>query len=283
MSRSHLRPWMAAVFVLLISAATSRAALLAPYGNPPYNNSPANDPAGSAYLNPLPASYRVAGDCPWVIPALQAQGFTKANNWTINTQALVGDIELDVYMPWTNLRPGFTQGTIVRPSANVPGQGGAAIGLGYDPDPSAGSNDPSGVGVHWLQVIHTNNPLDLAWAQANGVNAGGGYYNYIDDQGNPAFDPYYDTQAAANTTDFVDRPSRNLGTNIDWQAQVFIATETLNNPLDRSQGGTLTLYDGVWWGFTLVAPVPEPASILLAGCGLGCLVVVAWRNRSGRN
>ena len=176
--------------------------------------------------------------------------------------------------------PGVTQGTIVRPAQNVAGQGGVAIGLGYDADTSVGSLDPTGAGVHWVQVIHTNDPLNLAWVQANGVNAGGGYYNYIDDEGNPAFNPYYDTLAAANSTDFVDRALRILGGNVDWQAQVFLATETLTNPLDRSQGGTLTLYDGVWWGFALVAPVPEPASIILAGCGLGCLVVVVWRKHA---
>ena len=86
--------------------------------------------------------------------------------------------------------------------------GGANFGIGYH----SKAGDPTD-SVHWVQVIHTNDPLGRAKDFA--VNEGNGFFDYIDDipdAGKPA-NPYYDVAtegAAANSTDFEDRPVARL-------------------------------------------------------------------------
>ena len=47
------------------------------------------------------------------------------------------------------------------------------------------------------------------------------------------------------------------------QFQVFLAT-------DNARTKTLTIYDGVWWGYEAAASVPEPSTwiLLASGCGI---------------
>jgi hypothetical protein len=270
------------------------AALLIPNGNPTGAN-PASQWNGSSTLVPSPASYRVAGDCPWIIPALNAEGFNAANLWTINTVALNGDITLGTYVPWVNTDPAITQGAFNFPAEGKLGFGGANIGLGYNPK----AGDPTGAGVHWIQVIHTNSPSAFGTGNAGGVPVGG-YTNYIDNgyNGNAGNgfnpptpnNPFYDDLGAgyaANSTDFVDAPARVIANGVDWQAQVFVATWAPNNANDRTKGGTITLYDGVWWGFQLAVAagvtdvflVPEPTTVVMWSVFISLAMLVGHLRR----
>ena len=212
---------------------------------------------GYTVLNVDPANYRTRGNCPWLLPALNAQGFNAANGWAINFFALTGGLELDTYLPWVDTAPAITQGAFNFGADPNPGYGGDELGLAYKPQ----GRDPAGNGVHWIQVIRTNDPS--SFGSANGVSPPGdpGFTYYIDDgwtgQTNPPTNPFYDGGYTADSTDFLDIPFRALLTGDNWQAQVFIATEPNNKTLD--------IYDGVWWGFT--NPTPEPGTLLLFGSG----------------
>ena len=258
-----------ALGVLLTMASIANASLILPAGgkNP---SGPAKAGPGAlggfTLLDPSPAIFEPAGSCPWLLPALKKQGFDVAAG---NLLALKGDIELDTYLAWVDTRPGIKQGAITRPADPAPDMGGANFGIGYH----SKAGDPTD-SVHWVQVIHTNDPLGRAKDFA--VDEGNGFFDYIDDipdAGKPT-NPYYDVAtegAAANSTDFEDRPSRGLRTGDVWQAQVFLAT-------GNDTGGNLKIYDGVWWGFT--NPTPEPGTIGLAVTGL--LLIVAGRWKQGR-
>jgi hypothetical protein len=98
--------------IVAISIDVQAANLLTPNGNPT-GPALAVGTAGTSALNVNPASYRVAGDCPWVVPALNAEGFNAANGWTINTVALTGnDITLGTYLDYADVQPAITQGAV---------------------------------------------------------------------------------------------------------------------------------------------------------------------------
>ena len=248
--------------LLLACAALANASLILPAGGKnPSGASQAGPGAlgGFTLLDPSPAIFEPAGSCPWLLPALKKQGFDVAAG---NLLTLNGNIELDTYLAWVDTRPGITQGAITRAAQAAADQGGANFGIGYKPK----AGDPN-ASVHWIQVIHTNDPLGRAKDFA--VDEGNGFFDYIDDipdAGRPN-SPYYDVAtggAAANSTDFEDRPSRGLRTGDIWQAQVFLAT-------GNDTGGNLKVYDGVWWGFT--NPAPEPSTIALAITGFLLIIV----------
>lgn len=255
--------------VLILSAPSAIANLVAPNGNPSSPPS-ATDGIITSTLDPSPAIYMK--DCPWFIPALSAQGIDNdgldnipgnADDWTLTFPDLFGTIFLDAYYPWVNQAPAITVGGHTWAAKNKPGQGGATLALSYKPKPN--TTDPTGNDVHWVQVIKTNDPMGN---QAK-YDAGGGYSWYIDNDGNPAGNPFYDFPVpgfvpAAGDDWFFDRPSRFPVT--DWEAQAFIAT---GDPATR----TLALYDGVYWGFEVV---PVPGSLTLALIGLG---YTSWRVR----
>lgn len=224
-------------------------------------------------------------NCPWITNGLTAQGYTEANGWTITMgTALTGTISIEKYYAWVTTSPTLNNVGGIEGN-NYPGstddrRGGAVLELKYEP----GEGDPSGVDVHWIQAVRTNDPSQHGIDR--GHNEGGGYYQYIDNGLNfnaPAIDPpnpLYDTRGAAGSTWFLDRPLRYCeegepcDTSIDWEAQVFLTT--FNHATK-----TITMYDqGVWWGynFTCVA-VPEPSSFALAGIGLVICICVRRRQR----
>ena len=176
-----------AIGVLLTMASIANASLILPAGgkNP---SGPAQAGPGAlggfTLLDPSPAIFEPAGSCPWLLPALKKQGFDVAAG---NLLTLKGDIELDTYLAWVDTRPGIKQGAITRPASPAPDQGGANFGIGYH----SKAGDPTD-SVHWVQVIHTNDPLGRAKDFA--VDEGNGFFDYIDDipdAGKPT-NPYYD-------------------------------------------------------------------------------------------
>ncbi len=67
----------------------------------------------------------------------------------------------------------------------------------------------------------------------------------------------------ANPTTFIDTPNSVLSNGLSDQFQVFLAT-------DNTATKTLTIYDGVWWGYQAALSVPEPSTwiLLASGCGI---------------
>jgi hypothetical protein len=210
---------------------------------------------------------------------LDAQGFTNANNWTLNTTAVdAGEV---VY--------NLTQYTL----QDNPGVGfGEKVGFSMLSDPAGIPAAGPGITVtlHWLQVINTNaqvngygftlNGQPGVWQADNGqsngakVNAsdnGSGTNNgnngpYYDSGNNSMGDPDKDFSVPPAFFDFPHWYS-GIGTSLLFDA--FPTWDVYN-----ATAGTDTMYvasEGVQWGFQIV---PEPASIMIwglivSGCGLG--------------
>ncbi len=269
------------ILAALVVASTTRAGSLTPN---PANGSPHTAASPNGFyvsLIPDPASYRSpAIGCPWLVPAAQSatQPYnTDANNaWFFNyAAAFNGTFNMTTYA-----------------ATNDGTYGGADFTITYTP----GAGDPTGADVRWMQVIDTNMPT------TRGVTYGvpgtpAGYTSYLDNAGpddlnnNPPVDPYYGwltatnpnditTSTAANSTSFTDTPALPLAVGRDWEAQVFVVSET--TALDPHQPNItdhyVTIYGGVWWGFRVI---PEPSTIVLNTIGaIGLLVYGLRRKRA---
>jgi hypothetical protein len=267
---------------------TASASLLIPNGNPTADKTSNRSSNGFIVtLTPSPASYRIKADCPWPIPALNAQGINDTNKWNVVPVVLNGDLQLDVYRPWVDTKPALKDGAFDLRAQNKAGFGGANFALTYKPKGS----DPTGASVHWIQVIHTNNAT--AAEKKYGFDEHNGYIDFIDDLypsqpglDNKPFRPFYDNGNKgyfADATTFTDRANESLKAGIDTEFQAFLVS-TVTNPDGTT---TLKIYDGVWWGYQAAAaanrgePVPEPSTWLLFGTGIGGLWAV--RRRRGRH
>lgn len=198
--------------------------------------------------------------------ALEAQGISRRQGWTLDFSTLNGQLRLDQNEAWAVREPAQNFYGYTFPAANRAGKGGDAFALGYQQD----DGDPEAFQVRWLQVIRTNSPLD--WGTTHGVGLVGdaGMTWYVDNgwegQASPPNDPFYGaddnvngTGYAANGRGFIDSPSRNLAAGVWWEAWVFVATADLANK-------QMTVYDGVHWGFRMDAvPTPGTAALLVLG------------------
>lgn len=207
--------------------------------------------------------------CPWITAGLNAQGFNAANGWTINTLTLTGSLSLTNYFAWVTTQPkGTINGSTFGGKGPAFDYGGADALVTYTPM----GTDPSGAGVFWIQGILTNAPK--GGLGANGVNAGGGFTEYLDNGSYYGTNPYYGNlggigKGAATTTQLFDAPARSCTINgpvIQWYAQTFIST--------WNQGTkTINIYgQGIEWGFNLSA-VPEPTPLALLMLGLVAMIL----------
>jgi hypothetical protein len=281
------RVWLFGAAWYLIGSAAAVAALI-PNGNGNPATAAGQD-GGTSTLNPNPALYRISGACPWLTTAL-AHEFP---NLTIDYDSLTGDIKLNTYQAWADVKPAFSvstglanPATIGYPKFNAKGLGGALISMTYQP--AANSNDPTLAQFHWVQAVQDSNPpAYVTTANAKGftwgVNVGGGFWDYLDTNKSPtnAAGPFYGAglgaKSPAQGSAMIDRPGDRFTTAANAQFQTFIT---------KLEGNTLTVYDGVWWGFELTAPIsattPEPATITIWMLLLvGIVVTGKWRSVRG--
>jgi hypothetical protein len=271
-----------AVQVVLVTffALPTQAALTVANGvsNPP---SPISDTIAGVPQTAIAYTAKsiLASDVP-LQKVLDAQGFTNANKWTLNTNTV--QIAEAVY--------NLTQYTL----ANSPGVGfGEKVGFSLIGDllgiPAPGANET--VTLHWLQTVNTNAQVNGygfsggglpagVWqadngqkngAQVDGTNNGSGtnnghkgpYYdsNYTSD-GNPAHD-------FSVPPGFFDFPHWYAGVGTYLIFSAFPTWDVYNSVTQ-----TDTMYvasEGVQWGFYIVGgTVPEPAAF---GIWFGLIVI----------
>lgn len=268
-SSSDLAALTAACVVLPLLAASPAGATHL-FGNVNGNLASAvhNNPNGKVILDPDPVvSLHVSSLR--ILSALATQGFdadgadnnlaTVDDNWTITQGDLSeNSLKVEFYRAFADTEPDATCGTITfnnNPTRHH--SGGAAICLTYH----AHQGDPTD--IHWIQSILTNAPLNN---KADDTTTFPGLTLHLDNFPGPNGNPYYDTafDEAANATAFYDAAWRPLG-NVDWEADVYVATGNLANR-------TLAIYDGARWGFEIA--VPEPSSVALFSVSLISFAVI---------
>jgi hypothetical protein len=251
---------------------------LMPNGNPTDNSTPdpkwgsaqsTSNPFLSVLLIPNPASYRAPADCPWILPSLQNanQPYNKSATdiWKFVTgPALAGNFDLVDYEAWADDKPTIKLGPNSFGGTVATGAGGAGFVINYDP----GVGDPARDTIHWVQAVDTNVPLGRA--TTIGQKLADGTTIYLDNS--TGVDPYYGRLSgfkSANGTGFLDLSTRALVPGTLWEGQVFLTTEA-----DTIKAGitthTVTIYNGVWWGYQVV---PEPAS-WISLCGGGVILLL---------
>jgi hypothetical protein len=103
---------------------------------------------------------------------------------------------------------------------------------------------------------------------------------FIDNSGNSFNTPFYDgvPDAYANSTNFVDRPSKLYNSSLTWRALTFIATGDLN-------AKSLSISNqAIYWGFDdPVVTTPEPSTLILCLTGGVYLLGRRWQRRDGRS
>ena len=100
-----------------------------------------------------------------------------------------------------------------------------------------------------------------------------GGYTVMGNGANTTYDSKSDL--TADPTTFIDTPTQPLANGLNTQFQVFLVT-------DNARTKTLTIYDGVWWGYSAAPnPSPEPSTwiLLASGCGI---IAVARRFTNNR-
>jgi len=306
---------VAVALVIVVSAAQSSFAnLQTPFGNPTgagiaYST---NLPGEFSELIPRPAVYLTAGTDPanWVFEVLEIlqavnyAGTTGPNPtavWTFvhAAQALQGGIELTHYYAWADTPPAFTVGTMTFAADPNGNYGGAVIGLTYKPSTQQGTTDPQltltpypddpddiatmapGTYYGFIQVLRDTDPTPFE-TQFGQLGTDGFTYSVdnpfsVDTNGIPT-SPFYNVGGAAQNQFFADRPQNPYnGATIEFAVFVATDTVTINNQGVRTH--SVTLYDGVNWGFHVS---PEPGSFAMcAGAAFAWLAgrSVRWRKK----
>jgi hypothetical protein len=159
-----------------------------------------------------------------------------------------------------------------------PTKGGATMSFVY----TAGSGQPpnnlstGNGGFEWLQVVHSNmNPGGDVGAFAAKVSDG---YVWLDD-GLTYGDPWYGHLAGdyVNGTRFLDTPYQPFVPGLVDTFQTFVAQDIVNG-----NSNTVTLYDGVQWGFKDIGNGPAPGSLPVLLAGMASLAPALLRRRRER-
>ena len=273
---------LAVALLIVLLVAPASAGMLKP--NPANGISPATSESGgfkwTVALMPNPALYVTTS--PSLLTAAQAaaQPYNKDANqqWKFSyATTFNGTFELKTYKA-------NAVGTLSFPEFEI----------SYTP----GDGDPAGNDVRWIQVINTNKPsargmaYGVAGTGANGI--ANGMTAYLDNEGRkgtgdkpasgwPPTDPWYGwlqvpagmgitDSPTANSMKFTDTPIQPLVNGLDWQAQAFLAKDTVT--VDGAKMiHDVKLYGGVHWGFGHSAvAVPEPATSVLMLLAWGMFV-----------
>jgi hypothetical protein len=215
---------------------------------------------------------------------LNAQGYTAANNWTLNTNAVALDPNANFNVTAYGL------------SLNSRGTGfGETMQFSLSPDLAGPTNVPAGstVTLHWIQLINSSSKINgygyaIAgqsgyWqfdnGQINGSSAAGAYYG-----------PYYDSFAPPNTystpPNFYDFPDyySGVGTYLNFET---VPVWDVYTPGTNGGASTESIDVGdygVAWGFQVESPsvVPEPSSFLLVTLGAASITLVHLRRQGAR-
>jgi len=182
-----------------------------------------------------------------------------------------------------------------------------ALPFDFEVDYVPGAALPPPGTLQWIQFINTNDPVPTAPANAP----------YVDPQPNDDTLPFYWTEAERllNTglgggvaLRFTDKPSRPLvDSPVNWRADLYLVSWNGVQVVGGAMAPTVTIYDGIRWGFDIActgpgvgtnvsggvggdkydstgtgggggvctADVPEPNSYILSGFAL--LALLVWR------
>jgi hypothetical protein len=169
---------------------------------------------------------------------------------------------------WTLVSGGTNKGSFsideYRAYLDLPGAGGVTIDVLYNP----GAGDPPKINANgtntiengeavWTQVIYTDAKLPGALPGNPYLDNPAGLTNSVADP------PLYPFQYV--DSHFFDGPERN--TSAFWYAEAYLASANFDTR-------TLTVYDGIGWGFSIV---PEPGA--LAFVAVGIVVFLKQRRR----
>jgi hypothetical protein len=283
---------------VLLSPSNARGTTFQTVGPIPYG-----DDLHSATLNPYPPT--PVTNCDWINIGLNA--FIAANpangsgpsgegwtyHWADQAQELkvLAGIKILDYYPWVVTPPQITAAPGSKPTPGNPNgakvfqqgapaeQGGAVINLQYTPQPGA----PKINNLHWIQAGEgtiygeaspphlDNNPLNL-FAQSDETPFYGGPPG-----------PFAAGTLAGGGGWFADRPfnpENEYESNpvASMQYQVILASDDITRDKNGVFQNDITLYGGVWWGYTYVAvDSPEPGSLTLLGSGALGLLGYGWR------
>ncbi len=223
----------AAPFYLGTATAFGNITINGPAAGNHINTLPATDADDTITLNPDPVTY---------VPTA--------------TAAMKGALAAQ-FPAWTFVYMGGLNGTLNINSYEATTTGDDNGGGLIDATYTRAATDPAIADLHWIQLVTTNYPL-----------GGGPVTGYIDPLPNDDTLPFYwtlpedgnalDGNKTATTYHFYDNSSRNDRTDpdlINWSGQLMLASWDGNDP------GTVYVYDGINWGWTLVDTVPEPSSV----------------------
>ncbi|NER03709.1 MAG: PEP-CTERM sorting domain-containing protein [Okeania sp. SIO3C4] len=185
---------------------------------------------GITTLDPLSVTEITRGGTAGFLAQLRAE-FPATAGWNFTAAAadLAGSFNIDIY---------DAQGT--------PGRVGAEFQLQYNP----GAGDPTSAGndLHWIQRVVNNHNIT--------TNPGHGNPENVIDIPLGQTNPFYDQIPGIIGTDedtLYDFPGRtDADENHFWFAELYLVEETA--PM------TVTIYNGVRWGWRNT--IPEPSSVL---------------------